>query len=318
MTQIASVSAAMRTDTGLVRGHNEDFVSALEPTTALEVAANGWLYVVADGVGGADAGEVASRYATEQTLHHYVNAAAQFDGAERLLFAMQAANTDLRKLAADSPVRRRMATTMVAAAISNDKAIIGNVGDSRAYLWREGAFEQITKDQSLVVRLVEEGAITAEEALTHPHKNVILYSIGSERRPPIDIYERDLSPGDLLVLCSDGLTRHVEDAEIGVIVGSMERAEAADELVRLARDRGGEDNISVSIVQYGLRLAQVQTVLTEMELRTRPAMVATMGTSGTAVDPQKSLLPLTVLLSLVMVILIVLIWLVVQTGTAAL
>lgn len=316
MDQPSSVSAAMRTDTGLVRGHNEDFVSALEPTTASEVAANGWLYVVADGVGGADAGEVASRYATEQTLHHYVNAATQFEGAERLLFAMQAANTDLRKLAADSPARRRMATTMVAAAISAGKAIIANVGDSRAYLWREGAFEQITKDQSLVARLVEEGAITADEALTHPHKNVILYSIGSERRPPIDTYERDLLPGDLLVLCSDGLTRHVEDAEIGAIVGSMERAEAADDLVRLARDRGGEDNISVSIIQYGPRLGEIEPELTEMDLRTRPAMVAAASVTSAAVVEQRSLLPLTVLLTFVMVILIVLIWFVVQAGTA--
>ncbi len=315
MDQPASVTAAMRTDTGLVRGHNEDFVSALEPTDPAELAANGWFYVLADGVGGADAGEVASRYATEQAIAHYQRAAGQFEGVERVLFAMQAANTDLRRLAADSTARRRMATTMVAVSIVEGQAIIGNVGDSRAYMWRDGAFEQVTKDQSLVARLVEEGAITPEEALTHPHKNVILYSIGSERRPPIDVYERELRPGDLLVLCSDGLTRHVEDEEISAIVGSMERAEAADDLVSLARDRGGEDNISVTIIQYGPRLGQQDEQAEMLAMQTRPAMVAASGSAAAGVMPQRSLWPLTFMLTAVMVVLIMLIWFVVQVGT---
>ena len=107
---------------------------------------------------------------------------------------MQAANTDLRRLAADRDDSRRMATTMVAAVVQDSHAYIGNVGDSRAYQWREGQLEQISRDQSLVARLVEEGALTPEEAVHYPYKNVILYSIGSEKRPPIDLYEIVLEP----------------------------------------------------------------------------------------------------------------------------
>jgi protein phosphatase len=253
MADPTALTAAWRTDTGLVRGHNEDFVIAYEPPTDDDRRRHGAVYIVADGVGGADAGEVASQYASERTLHHYLAGDGRTDWGARLLDAMQAANTDLRRLAAERDDSRRMATTMVAAVIQDGHAYIGNVGDSRAYQYRAGQLEQISRDQSLVARLVEEGALTPEEAATYPYKNVILTSIGSEKRPPIDLYEIELEPGDLLVLCSDGLTRHVEDGEIGVIAGDEPPEVAADILLRLARERGGEDNITVAIIQHGPR-----------------------------------------------------------------
>ncbi len=251
MEATAPLSAAWRTDAGLVRSHNEDFVAVYEPETPDDRVIHGSLYIVADGVGGADAGEVASQYATERTLHYYLAYADHEGWGPRLIEAMQSANTDLRRLAADRDDSRRMATTMVAAVIQDGHAYIGNVGDSRAYRWRHGALEQLTRDQSLVARLVEEGALTAEEAIRYPYKNVILYSIGSEKRPPIDLYDVALEPGDLLLLCSDGLTRHLDDQEIAAILGRDLPEEAADSLVGLARDRGGEDNITVAIIQHG-------------------------------------------------------------------
>ncbi len=319
----APLTAAWRTDPGLVRSHNEDFVHVYEPPTEADRRRHGAVYIVADGVGGADAGEVASQYASEQTLQHYLTDDDRTDWGARLIDAMQAANTDLRRLAADRDDSRRMATTMVAAVVQDGRAYIGNVGDSRAYQWRRGQLQQISRDQSLVARLVEEGALTPEEAVRYPYKNVILYSIGSEKRPPIDLYEIEVEPGDLLVLCSDGLTRHVEDGEIALIAGDEPPDVAADSLVRLARDRGGEDNITVAIIQHGERSLEVTQPL--VPALNRPAPVAQP--AAAMMQPQTSVLrpaqaaerrslwPLTLGLAAVMVILILLLWVFIQQAT---
>ncbi len=328
MAETVSLSAAWRTDTGLVRGHNEDFVTVYEPATDDERRRHGALYIVADGVGGADAGEVASQYASERTLHHYLAADGRTDWGPRLIDAMQAANTDLRRLAAGRDDSRRMATTMVAAVIQNGHAYIGNVGDSRAYQWRDGQLEQISRDQSLVARLVEEGALTPEEAVNYPYKNVILYSIGSEKRPPIDLYEIVMDPGDLLVLCSDGLTRHIEDGEIAAIAGDERPDVAADILVRLARERGGEDNITVAIIQHGQRLEESTQPTARLAAPLPVADAPTVTPPGPTAAPQpaprvivspqerpRSLWPLTFALAALMIVLILVLWVVVQRAT---
>jgi protein phosphatase len=319
MMQPAFVRAAMRTDPGLVRDHNEDFVTRREPLDAADEERNGWLYIVADGVGGADAGEVASQYASERTIYHYLAGSNQPQWGQRLLDAMQAANTDLRQLAAERNDNRRMATTMVTAAIYQDRLYLCNVGDSRGYLWRDATLQQLTKDQSLVARLVEEGAITAEEAASHPHKNVILYSIGSEKRPPIDLFEHELQAKDKIILCSDGLTRHVEDGEIGPIIERNDLDTAADVLVRLARERGGEDNISVAIIEYGVQ-AEPGTVIEATRREAAPYSVAqapvaqapvarpARQAATVATERRPNLLPFTLFLAFVMVVLIYLIW----------
>jgi protein phosphatase len=251
MTNIGQVHAYLQTDPGLVRDHNEDFVTHREPTDPQDEQANGWIYIVADGVGGADAGEVASQYASQQMLAHYLNNAETFtDWGARLVHAMQAANTDLRRFVAERNNNSRMATTMVAAVVVANQVFIGNVGDSRGYLWRQGILEQITKDQSLVAKLVEEGAITEEEALNHPRKHVILYSLGSEKQPKIELFTNTLQSGDILLLCSDGLNRHVSDPEIAQIIDSSPADSAAIQLIDLAKERGGEDNISVALICY--------------------------------------------------------------------
>lgn len=250
MAEIACVSASLRTDQGRVRSSNEDFVARHEPTAVSAEARDGWLYILADGAGGMDAGEVASRFATEQTLHHYLALADERDWSRRLYEAMQAANRDLRQLSTEAGKNNRMATTMVAVVVAGARAHVANVGDSRAYLWHRRRLQQITKDQSLVAKLLEEGAITAEEAANHPRKNIILSSLGSEREPRVDLFELPLEAGDKLLLCSDGLTRHVSDEEIAVVLGEREPEAATETLIDLANERGGRDNISVGVVHY--------------------------------------------------------------------
>jgi protein phosphatase len=329
MEATVPLAAAWRTDPGLVRGHNEDFVVVYEPPTADDRQRHGSLYIVADGVGGADAGEVASQYASERTMHHYLATTEEPNLGARLLEAMQAANTDLRRLAADRDDSRRMATTMVAAVVRDGRAYIGNVGDSRAYLRHDGALTQVTRDQSLVARLVEEGALTAEEATRYPYKNVILYSLGSERRPPIDLFEVDLAEGDLLLLCSDGLIRHVDDAEIDELLVREAPEAAAERLVALARERGGEDNITVAVVQHGAREAVTQAIapvaavadddtLTRTAAVPRPAPAIPTSPSAPATrQPAPAVVaprmwPLVLLLTGVMVVLIFLLWFFIQ------
>ena len=251
MDHRALISAASATDVGQIRGHNEEFLLNWEPSTPEEAEEHGWIYIVADGVGGADAGEIASQFASEQVQVYYLAASENRDWHGRLLDAMQTANTNLRQMVAERNDNSRMATTMVALVLHDDVAILANVGDSRAYHWRNGRLEQITKDQTLVAKLVEEGAITAQEAVNHPRGNVILYSIGSEKHPKIDIYDVTLLMGDIFVLCTDGLTKHVPDEEIRETVEQQEPQTAVRTLVELANKRGGEDNITVTVVRYG-------------------------------------------------------------------
>lgn len=334
MEATARLTAAWRTDPGLVRGHNEDFVTVYEPDTPDDLLTHGYLYIVADGVGGADAGEVASRYASERAQYHYLHTGDDGAWGHRLIEAMQAANTDLRQLAAGREDSRRMATTMVAAVIQDGRAYIGNVGDSRAYLLRGGSLVQVTRDQSLVARLVEEGALTPEEAVHYPYKNIILYSIGSEKRPPIDLFEVDLEQGDRLLLCSDGLVRHVDDGEIAVMLLDEAPEVAAESLVRLARERGGEDNITVAIVHNGPRpepptADEEAAVATIVRPRPRPVVIAGPD-GGAGADPRlrtavhhplptrraPRMWPIVLALTIVMVVLIFLLWAFIQQSTA--
>lgn len=262
MSKNRLVDASLYTDQGQVRDHNEDYISSCEPQSAENEADHGWLFIVADGVGGAEAGEVASELACDQTIEHYIANPFKENLGERLRDAMQMANTDLRRYVTDHG-NQRMATTMVAVAIQNEDAYFVNVGDSRGYLWRKGDFRQITKDHSLVARLVEEGAITEEEAETHPRKNVILYSLGSEKTPQIDIFHQQLKQGDLILLCSDGLTRHVKDDELADIVSKYGTDKATHVLIDLANERGGLDNISAAVIQYNGRKTAVSSSATD-------------------------------------------------------
>lgn len=304
MSLPAKINASLRTDVGRVREHNEDYVTFREPLDAYDEVLHGWLYLVADGVGGADAGEVASQFASERTLENYLQDAQNPNLGERLVDAMQAANTDLRQMIAERDSGSRMATTMVAVVLQGDQAYFANVGDSRGYLWREGVLEQVTKDQSLVAKLLEEGAITAEEAEYHPRRNVILYSLGSERHPKIDLFEKKLLPGDIILLCSDGLTRHVTDEELAELVAaSDEPAAVTQHLIDLANSRGGQDNISAAILHYDNQGVSHTG-------KNQPDSVSPVVTTPPRNDQKKArtLWGFTLLLSLIQTMLIITLW----------
>jgi protein phosphatase len=249
--------AAAMTDVGRVREHNEDSVLAVEYTRdSMVEPAQSHLYVVADGMGGAEAGEVASAIAV-QTIRRYIETHLDTapgevtNGAELLTGALEEANSRIIEYVASHPESRGMGSTGVCALVTPTDAAVAWVGDSRAYLLEGGTLRQLTKDHSLVQRLVEIGQITAEEAHTHEHKNVITRSLGARQSGPAgaEAVTVKLKRGDKLMLCSDGLTAHVMDNQIRDVLGrNADPYDAARELIVAANTGGGTDNISVIVV----------------------------------------------------------------------
>lgn len=250
MTTSGQIRTTYLTHRGQVREHNEDFVSMYEPGSSAEELENGRVYVVADGVGGADAGEIASRFTCERTLYHYLQRTDEGQWGTRLRLAIEQAHRDLCVLIDSRQDDRRMGTTLVAAVLAEGQAVLANVGDSRGYLLRQGEMRQVTKDHSLLAKLLEEGIISPPEAESLNIGNIILQSIGSEQPPQVDLFSVPLEAGDRLLLCSDGLTNHVADHEMANIIAVYGAEKAPRMLVDLANDRGGYDNITVLIVDY--------------------------------------------------------------------
>ena len=263
------VEKAMLTDVGRKRPHNEDYIGHFEPAGPEVLAESGRLYIVADGVGGGAAGEVASEYAVRKVLYEYYRA-IEPDLGKRLKAAVWAANADLYDHVEQHPELNRMGTTLVAAVVHGDRLIICNVGDSRAYLIRNDDIHQVTRDHSLVARLVEEGSITPEEAETHPRRNVVLRSLGANAKVYSDIFDGRVQLGDQIVLCSDGLTRHVTDDEILGAVSRTRADRAVKQLVEIANVRGGQDNISVVLLRVTEALS-LQTLAGRLAGRGAPA-----------------------------------------------
>jgi len=231
---------AVATDQGRVRGHNED---TLWPRPGLGGVADGeaegeFVAAVADGMGGHIGGEVASRLAIEAAL------AAGGEAVERL----QAANAAVVGTALDKPRLAGMGTTMTLAILSPGAVEIGHIGDSRAYLYRDGALAQLTRDHSLMADMLASGELTPEQAAVHPFRSVITRALGMESRVVIDRVTRDLLPGDRLLLCSDGLTTMLADAEVASLLARGDARSAAADLVAAANRAGGVDNISVVVV----------------------------------------------------------------------
>lgn len=240
-----------RTNIGQIRENNEDNVRLWEDEDFV-------VAVVADGMGGAVAGEEASRLAVEA-----IKEGSLIPGADREAFvaklnddyiidklcdAVRSANVDIVRKAILHPELRGMGTTMTLAFVRPTSAIIAHVGDSRAYLIDgfSQAITQITADHSFVEALVAAGHLTHQQAKEHPMRNVLYRALGQHEDIEIDVYEADLRPGDRIVLCSDGLTRHVEPDEIARIAAdSDDPLKAADKMIDLANARGGEDNVSV-------------------------------------------------------------------------
>jgi PPM family protein phosphatase len=221
-----------RSDVGRQRSSNEDAL-LLEPP----------FFVVADGMGGARAGEVASQIATEE----FGKEPDDEMPPERLLEAIaRSANKRIYELAAADESRRGMGTTLTAAMVVGDEVSLGHVGDSRAYRLRDGKLEQLTKDHSLVAELERTGQISAEAAEHHPQRSIITRALGPEPDVEVDTYTMAGKAGDIYLLCSDGLTGMISDEEVtSILRGSESLEESADALVRAANQSGGKDNITV-------------------------------------------------------------------------
>ncbi|HUA32395.1 MAG TPA: Stp1/IreP family PP2C-type Ser/Thr phosphatase [Candidatus Binataceae bacterium] len=255
MTGNVRLRAAAMTDVGIVREHNEDSVMAVEYVReSLVDPAQNHLFVVADGMGGAEAGEVASAIAVA-TIRDYVETALEGSDSRKpevlLAAALEAANQKILDYVAAHQESRGMGSTAVGALVLPPDAAVAWVGDSRAYFLDSGQLRQVTKDHSLVQRLVDIGQITAEEARTHEHKNVITRSLGARQTGPAgaEAIALKLKRGDRLLLCSDGLTAHVDDNEIAMILTRHgDPYDAARELVVAANAGGGTDNVSVVVV----------------------------------------------------------------------
>lgn len=254
---VPRVKFVARSEIGHARENNEDKFDFYEPDEEPLLAARGSVYLVCDGMGGHNAGQIASELAAKQFLHAYYHLGGTAQEAAR--HAILQAHHYIAEMASKIPSRYGMGTTLTALILKQDEGILAHVGDSRCYRLREGVFEQLSRDHTLVARLVEQGIITPEQARYHPQRNVIRQAVGvadpSEPLEP-DIETFALQAGDLYLLCSDGLTDMVDDAEIEAILRDEPPTRAAWRLVDRALANGGRDNVTVVLVQI-LQLLQV-------------------------------------------------------------
>ena len=230
--------AAGLTDTGRKRRQNEDAFVCDPP-----------LFAIADGMGGAQAGELASRLAAAAIEE----AASAVSGEEGVVDVVREANTRIFQRSLENPAAAGMGTTATVVLVDEPgRALaIAHVGDSRAYRYRDGALEQLTNDHSLVGELIRSGRLTEDEAMVHPHRSVITRALGTEEEVEVDTRTVDLAPGDVVLLCSDGLSSMLRDDEIARVLDApgTDPYSAAETLVRAANAAGGEDNVTVVVFE---------------------------------------------------------------------
>lgn len=239
-----------QTDIGCQRENNEDSFGYWEPEEDQAFARKGRLAIVADGMGGYEGGQEASRLAVETVIAMY----REFDGDDPqlgLIMALEAAHEQIRGYGLAHPHLRGMGTTCTAAAIISDALYYVHVGDSRLYLIRGGEIVQVTRDHSYVSRLVETGMITREDAEKHPQRNILTSALGTTTELVMDSpgHAESLQSKDVLLLCSDGLWGQVRDTEILKTLDGKSADDAGRSLIQLARERGGPDNITVEILR---------------------------------------------------------------------
>jgi serine/threonine protein phosphatase PrpC len=250
---LAKLSWALRSEPGDIRPHNEDFAGAFAPTIPDDAWDRGPLFVVADGLGGHAAGEVASRTAVEATLASWTNGAPPAPH-QALRSAARGANLAVYDAALERG-RRGMATTLTALTLAGREAIVAHVGDSRCYLVRGDACSQLTADHSRVGEMLRLGLLSPEQAANHPGRSMLTRTVGTEAAVQVDLVRQATDPGDTFVLCSDGLWDAVARHEIAEVVGAIGTREvptvvdAADRLVFLALEREAPDNVTVLVVR---------------------------------------------------------------------
>ena len=231
-----------KTDVGLVRKRNQDFIFYSRES----VGAFPNLFIVADGMGGHNAGDFASRYAVECFLSYIKN--SKPDALIRMVDeGIKYANKKIMEKAAEDENLRGMGTTMVVAYIEDGQLFVANIGDSRLYLL-DKQINQVTEDHSFVATLVRAGELTPAEARVHPDKNVITRAVGAAENAKVDFFEVDLEPGDQILMCSDGLSNMVEDEVLYDIVKNTYIGDVVDGLIDEAKRNGGSDNIAVIVI----------------------------------------------------------------------
>jgi protein phosphatase len=262
------VEVAGASDPGRVRSHNEDRSLAEPP-----------LMVVADGMGGAQAGEVAAGMAVDRLRE--LGAPAE---SAALRGAIEEANREIHAAAESDPEKAGMGTTVTAALLSGNTIELAHVGDSRAYLWRDGELSQLTDDHSVVAELVRLGKLSPEEAGRHPHRNVITRALGAEATVAVDVSQKEARAGDVVLLCSDGLTTHLSDEQIAreMRAGGTLKA-TADRLVRRANQAGGTDNVTVVLARIG-RADRPRKRAPEAAAETRPIDMPSDGAGGNTAE----------------------------------
>ncbi|MGH9357475.1 MAG: PP2C family protein-serine/threonine phosphatase [Terriglobia bacterium] len=242
---------AQASDTGRVRDHNEDYLGCVLPETPAQVRSHGWLFALADGVGGQRQGEVASRTAIEALLAGFREAAAGELHAALLTRLVQAANHRVHETGlAAGPAGAGMATTLVACALRFDSAAVAHVGDSRCYLVRRGRATPLTRDHTVANEQVRLGLLSPESLTEAPARHVLSRALGGELFVSVETNSHPVLAGDVLLLCSDGLHNAVTAREMAELVSGDARLEtAAQELVSIANQRDGSDNISVQLIR---------------------------------------------------------------------
>ena len=237
-----------QTDPGLMRDNNEDSIAVDDPTH---------LCILADGMGGYNAGEIASGMATafiKSELGRWLSQVGRHANGKELRRAMEIcvenANHSIFNAANSNPQYSGMGTTLVVGAFQNTRLMLGHIGDSRCYRWRAGQLQQITKDHSLLQEQIDAGLITPQQALTSVNKNLVTRALGVEDAVLLEVNEHRVELGDIYLMCSDGLSDMIsDDAIAAILLGAKSLEQTARHLVAAANDAGGRDNISVLLVQ---------------------------------------------------------------------
>jgi serine/threonine protein phosphatase PrpC len=244
------IEVSVQSDIGCLRQNNEDSFGYWEPEDDQQFLRKGRLAVVADGMGGYEGGQEASRLAVETLVQVYRDYGGD-DPQAALVEALQTAHEQIREYSFDHPELRGMGTTCTAAAIVQDALYYVHVGDTRLYLIRDGQITRVTRDHSYVGRLVESGMISPEEAENHPQRNILTAALGTNPDLIMDSpgQPEPLRPEDVLLICSDGLWGQVRDSEILDAVENKSAEQTGRKLIELARERGGPDNITVEVLR---------------------------------------------------------------------
>lgn len=248
-----------QSDRGRMRGNNEDCFRAVPELG---------LFVLSDGMGGQASGEIASRMVCETVVEHCLDAAESTACSSRdcaadiselgneLSDAIRLANSAVRSAAEQIPEQSGMGATVVAVMLTEERVVIAHVGDSRAYRLRNGQLEQLTRDHSFVAEQIQQGLMSAHEAAQSNLQNVLMRAVGADAEVQVEVTEELFAEGDTLLLCSDGLTKELSDAQIAGVLASVEGPqEAADNLVDMANEAGGSDNITVIVLRNAPKFA---------------------------------------------------------------